>query len=149
MSSESPIEIPPPDSMHLSAATGWMQLGNTDEALLDLDKISDRHRGHYEVLHLEWHIHAQRRDWERCAELGGYMVEQYPNSSAGWINQANSLFYLIVLMMHISFLNRSLSVFLKTRLFHIILPVMLVGLEILIWLLIGTLLQRRLGSQRR
>ena len=42
MSSESPIEIPPPDSMQLSAATGWMQLGNTDEALLDLDKISDR-----------------------------------------------------------------------------------------------------------
>ena len=94
MSSECPTEILPPDSMHLSAATGWMQLGNTDEALVDLDKISDQHRGHYEVLHIEWHIHAQRKAWERCAELGGYMVEQYPKSSAGWINQANSLFYL-------------------------------------------------------
>ena len=94
MSTESPIEIPPPDSMHLSAATGWMQLGNTDEALVDLEKISDHHRDHHEVLHLEWHIYAQRREWERCVELGSYMVEQYPNSSAGWINQANSLFYL-------------------------------------------------------
>ena len=34
MSSECPTEILPPDSMHLSAATGWMQLGNTDEALV-------------------------------------------------------------------------------------------------------------------
>jgi len=40
MSSEIPAEIPPPDSMHLSSATGWMQLGNPAEALAELEKIS-------------------------------------------------------------------------------------------------------------
>ena len=94
MSSETPAEIPPPDSMHLSSATGWMQLGNTPEALADLGKISEANRAHFEVLHLEWHIHAQEKDWERCAELGGYMIERFPDNPAGWINQANALFYL-------------------------------------------------------
>ena len=94
MSSDTPSDIPPPDSMHLSSATGWMQLGNTAEALADLEKISEANRAHFEVLHLEWHIHAQNKDWERCVELGGYMVERFPGNPAGWINQANALFYL-------------------------------------------------------
>ena len=94
MSSDTPSDIPPPDSMHLSSATGWIQLGNTAEALADLEKISETHRAHFEVLHLEWHIHAQKKDWDRCVELGGYMVERHPTNPAGWINQANALFYL-------------------------------------------------------
>ena len=67
MSSDTPSDIPPPDSMHLSSATGWMQLGNTAEALADLEKISEANRAHFEVLHLEWHIHAQNKDWERLS----------------------------------------------------------------------------------
>ena len=47
MSSDTPSDIPPPDSMHLSSATGWMQLGNTAEALADLEKISETHRAHF------------------------------------------------------------------------------------------------------
>ena len=50
------IDIPPPDNLHLSSATGWLQLGNPDEALADLSKVSAEHREHHEVLHLEWHI---------------------------------------------------------------------------------------------
>ena len=88
------IDIPPPDNLHLSSATGWLQLGNPDEALADLSKVSAEHREHHEVLHLEWHIHARNKDWERCAEVGGVMAKRHPDDPAGWINQANALFYL-------------------------------------------------------
>ena len=88
------IDIPPPDSLHLSSATGWLQLGDPNEALADLAKVSAEHRGHHEVLHLEWHIHARNKDWERCAEIGSVMAKRHPDDPAGWINQANALFYL-------------------------------------------------------
>ena len=77
------IDIPPPDSLHLSSATGWLQLGNPDEALADLAKVSAEHREHHEVLHLEWHIHARNKNWERCAELGGVMAKLHPDDPAG------------------------------------------------------------------
>ena len=94
MSGDIPADIPPPDSLHLLSATGWLQLGNPGEALADLAKVSAEHRGHHEVLHLEWHIHARNKDWERCAEVGGTMVDLHPDDPSGWINQANALFYL-------------------------------------------------------
>ena len=58
MSSGIPTDIPPPDSLHLSSATGWLQLGNPGEALADLAKVSAEHRGHQEVLRRERHLHA-------------------------------------------------------------------------------------------
>ena len=94
MSSDFPADIPPPDNLHLSSATGWLQLGNPTEALADLGKVSAEHREHHEVLHLEWHIHAQNKDWESCVEIGRVMVNLHPHDVAGWINQANALFYL-------------------------------------------------------
>ena len=94
MNGDLPTDIPPPDSLHLSSATGWLQLGNPGEALADLAKVSAEHRGHHEVLHLEWHIHARNKDWERCAEIGGVMAKLNPDDPSGWINQANAMFYL-------------------------------------------------------
>ncbi len=94
MSSDFPADIPPPDNLHLSSATGWLQLGNPTEALADLGKVSAEHREHHELLHLEWHIHAQNKDWESCVEIGRVMVNLHPHDVAGWINQANALFYL-------------------------------------------------------
>ncbi|HJO10172.1 MAG TPA: tetratricopeptide repeat protein [Verrucomicrobiota bacterium] len=94
MSSDIPADIPPPDNHHLSSATGWLQLGNPTEALADLGKVSPEQREHHEVLHLEWHIHAQNKVWESCLEIGRVMVNLHPHDIAGWINQANALFYL-------------------------------------------------------
>ncbi len=86
--------ILPPDSLHLSSATGWLQLGNAEEALADLSKVSQEFREHHEVLHLEWHIYASNKEWERCEKIGDVMARQNPDNPSGWINQANSLFYL-------------------------------------------------------
>jgi len=94
MSGDSPADIPPPDSLHLSSASGWLQLGNPGEALADLAKVSAEHRKHRDVLLLEWHIHARNKDWERCVEIGGVMAKLNPGDPSGWINQANAMFYL-------------------------------------------------------
>ena len=94
MSGDSPAAIPPPDSLHLSSASGWLQLGNPGEALADLAKVSAEHRKHRDVLLLEWHIHARNKDWERCVEIGSVMAKLNPDDPSGWINQANAMFYL-------------------------------------------------------
>src|SRR5208282_4150279 len=42
--------LEPPDTFHLSAAMGWLGLGNWQEALEELEKITPALRSHPEVL---------------------------------------------------------------------------------------------------
>ena len=41
----------------LRAATGWLELGNPDEAFNELEKITPFHRAHPDVLKLRWRIY--------------------------------------------------------------------------------------------
>ena len=51
-----PIE--PPDAFHLSAAVGWLMLGNPDEAEEELGNITPGLRIHPDVLEVRWQICA-------------------------------------------------------------------------------------------
>jgi hypothetical protein len=42
--------LQPPDSMHLTAAQGWLELGNHEEAFEELEQIDAPLRGHPDVL---------------------------------------------------------------------------------------------------
>ena len=42
--------LQPPDSMHLTAAQGWLELGNHEEAFEELEQIDAPLRGHLDVL---------------------------------------------------------------------------------------------------
>ncbi len=86
-----PLE--PPDSLHLQAAQGWIELGNPSEAALELRKIAPPVQNHPEVLHVRWHVHRFAKDWAACLEIGRAMLEGQPEHPAGWINYANALFY--------------------------------------------------------
>ena len=48
----------PPDSHHLEAAKGWLELGNPEEAFEELGLIEPQLRGHPDVLELCWRIYA-------------------------------------------------------------------------------------------
>jgi len=80
-----------PDSFHLSAAVGWLELDNCEEAHAELDKITLDSRGHPDVLEVRWQIYAKAEDWEEAMEAAREMTRQTPDLPFGWIHLAYSL----------------------------------------------------------
>jgi hypothetical protein len=84
-----PLE--PPDSFHLSAAVGWIELGNWHEGEAELEKIAPALRAHPNVLQIRWVIHGKAGEWERCVEIGNDLVKAEADSSFGWIHRSFAL----------------------------------------------------------
>ena len=85
------MTIKPPDSHHLSAAVGWLELGNSSEALNDLDRISSSKQVHPEVLEVRWAIYAKAHDWEKCVEVAKDLTRTAPKKALGWIHLSFAL----------------------------------------------------------
>ena len=49
--------LQPPDTFHLQAAQGWMELGNHEEANEELELIDAPLRAHPDVLEVRWLIY--------------------------------------------------------------------------------------------
>lgn len=84
-----PLE--PPDSFHLSAAVGWIELGNWREAEEELKKIAPAWRTHTNVLEIRWVLCGKAGDWERCVEIGHELVKAEAESSFGWVHRSFAL----------------------------------------------------------
>ncbi|MGC3958454.1 MAG: tetratricopeptide repeat protein [Verrucomicrobiota bacterium] len=80
-----------PDIHHLSAAEGWLELGNAREAQLELDCISPKAQGRLEVLSVRWGILAQFKLWEQCVVVAERMVTLAPDEVLGWIHRSYAL----------------------------------------------------------
>jgi tetratricopeptide (TPR) repeat protein len=83
--------LTPPDSHHLSAAQGWIELGNHLEAGAELDKITPELRPHPDVLEIRWQLHAKENRWQDCEAIGHAIIGADPNRPSGWLNQATAL----------------------------------------------------------
>ena len=83
--------VEPPDTHHLSAAVGWLELGNHLEANLELQKIDATLRAHPDVMEVRWQIYAKARWWEACEDLANALIKLAPERAAGWIYRAYSL----------------------------------------------------------
>src|SRR5580765_6856866 len=64
-----PRKLPHPDSLHVLAAQGWLELGNHLEANEELEKIAASLRSHPDVLEVRWPISAKAGKWEVCLDL--------------------------------------------------------------------------------
>ena len=84
-------KLQPPDTHHLSAAEGWLELGNHHEALSELNLVSLAEQGRVEVLDLRWSISAQLKLWEQCVVLAERIVELAPRNVFGWIHRSYAL----------------------------------------------------------
>jgi tetratricopeptide (TPR) repeat protein len=84
-------KIEPPDTHHLSAATGWLELGNFVEAEADLNRVSAQQQSHPDVLEVRWIILAQTKRWEAALEIARGLLKLAPNRSSGWLHHAYSL----------------------------------------------------------
>ena len=83
--------LPYPDSHHLAAAEGWLELGNYLEANEELETITPTLRGHPHVLELRWNIYAKAGRWDMAAEVACSLTLMLPENSFGWIHRAYSL----------------------------------------------------------
>lgn len=84
-------QLEPPDTHYLSAAIGWLELGNVAEAEADLNRISAGRQCHPDVLEVRWIILAQGKRWDAALEIARALLKFAPNRSSSWLHQAYSL----------------------------------------------------------
>jgi hypothetical protein len=84
-----PLE--PPNTFHLSAAVGWLMLGDHIEAGEELEKIASGLCSHPDVLEVRWQIYANAKKWNTCADIGNAIIELDPDRPFGWISRACAL----------------------------------------------------------
>jgi tetratricopeptide (TPR) repeat protein len=84
-------KLQPPDTYHLSAAEGWLELGNFHEALSELNLVSKAEQGRVDLLGLRWSISAQLKLWEDCVGIATNILELAPKNVFGWIHRSYAL----------------------------------------------------------
>jgi tetratricopeptide (TPR) repeat protein len=72
-----------PDSNHLMAAEGWLELGNYEEANAELEKITAELRAHPDVLVVRWAIFAAAKKWEAALDIAAAIIRLVPESPFG------------------------------------------------------------------
>lgn len=83
--------LQPPDSLHLLAAEGWLELGDPVEAGVEVQKIKPRLRIHPDVLEVRWSISAKAKDWGGCQEIAKSIIRAVPERASGWVNLSFAL----------------------------------------------------------
>jgi tetratricopeptide (TPR) repeat protein len=83
--------LEPPQSHFLSAAEGWLELGNIAEARAELARIPEAFHAHPDVLNVRWALSAQEKDWTAAFEISGQLVHKAPDSPFGWLHHAYAL----------------------------------------------------------
>lgn len=84
-------EIGPPDTHYLSAALGWMELGNCLEAKSELLKVNPGLANHPTVLEVNWAIQAAANEWPEALATAEKLVESEPNLANGWLHRAYAM----------------------------------------------------------
>jgi tetratricopeptide (TPR) repeat protein len=83
--------LQPPDSLHLQAAQGWLELGNHVEAQAELEKIAASLRDHPDVLNLRWEMHAAAEKWDAALNVAATLIRVEPENAAGWVQRSCAL----------------------------------------------------------
>lgn len=84
-------ELDPPDSHHLSAALGWIELGLPAEAHAELARLSPEARHHADVLGVEWDLCAHEARWQEALVVATRLVELDRSRANGWIHRSFAL----------------------------------------------------------
>lgn len=84
-------ELQNPDKHYVSSAQGWLSLGNTDEAELELANVGYWSRLHPDVLMVRWKVLARRKQWGTSLDIARTMIRSSPDRPSGYICLAYSL----------------------------------------------------------
>jgi tetratricopeptide (TPR) repeat protein len=77
-----------PDHFHLSAAIGWLELGNWQEANEELEKITLALGAHPDVLEVRFEIYSKAGKWDLAAAIASALVQIRPDDPQCWISHA-------------------------------------------------------------
>jgi tetratricopeptide (TPR) repeat protein len=80
-----------PDSLHLQAAQGWLELGNHLEANEELEQIKPELRAHPDVLEIRWHIYSRAKKWDACVDIAAAIIKLAPGRADAWIHRSFAL----------------------------------------------------------
>jgi hypothetical protein len=80
-----------PDSHHLDAAIGWLELGNWHEANEEIEQITSRMRVHPDVLQVRCKIYTAAETWEFVVAVAGTLSRHAPSSSFGPLHLSHAL----------------------------------------------------------
>lgn len=81
-------KLEPPDTHHVSAALGWLELGNPSESEIELLRVSPDCAEHPDVLEMWFALHVQKPDWMAALKVAGRLVELAPDRASGWLHRA-------------------------------------------------------------
>ena len=85
------LKLEPPDTFSLSAALGWLELGNASEALAELDGVSPENQSHPAVLEVRWAVYAEMKRWDLALESANELIRVLPGKVGGWLHRAYAL----------------------------------------------------------
>jgi tetratricopeptide (TPR) repeat protein len=83
--------LEPPDTYYLSAALGWMELGNCSEARAELAKVNSALANHPAVLEVTWSVYASEKDWANALHAAELLVKSAADHPAGWLHRAYAI----------------------------------------------------------
>ncbi len=84
-------KLEPPHSHSLSAADGWLELGNIAEARTELDRIPARLQNHPQVLEVRWTILAHEKNWPAALQTALDLLRADTGIFSGWLYHAYAL----------------------------------------------------------
>jgi tetratricopeptide (TPR) repeat protein len=84
-------KLAPPQVHYVSAAIGWLELGNLAEAKAELELVDPEYHDYPEILEVRWSICAEEQKWEEGLQIARALLEGAPESPAGWLHQAYAL----------------------------------------------------------
>jgi Flp pilus assembly protein TadD len=82
------MKLEPPDTHHLKAAIGWLELGNHSEAGEEIARVSATNLNHPDVLEVRWAICAEGSSWDAAEEVAKALVAVAPERASGWVHRA-------------------------------------------------------------
>ena len=85
------MKLVPPELFYVSAAYGWLDLGNVAEARAELANIGADFRAHPDVLEVRWAICAEEEHWIEGLQVARELLLYAPERSSGWLHQAYAL----------------------------------------------------------
>ena len=80
-----------PNGIYLSAAQGWLELGNWTEALAELEQIGPEWREHPDVLQVRWQVAVKAERWPEALAVAESLCRTAPDSPFGWIHRSYCL----------------------------------------------------------
>jgi len=81
----------PPETFYLSAAQGWLMLGDAHSAEAELAQLAPTCQDHPEVLDFRWQLQAAHQDWPACLQLADQLIKADPDLQTGWIHRSYAL----------------------------------------------------------